>query len=89
MDADQIIARQRACFQSGATRPLQFRLAQLQKLHDAVESGEQLLFEALQKDLRKSPQDAYTTEIGLVLCEIRHAIRHLRAWMKPRRRRTP
>ncbi|MCY2953559.1 MAG: aldehyde dehydrogenase family protein, partial [Planctomycetota bacterium] len=83
------IARQRAYFQTRATRPLDFRLAQLQKLHDAVEFREQFLFDALHKDLRKSPADAYAMEIGLVLSEIRHAIRHLPAWRTPQRRRTP
>jgi aldehyde dehydrogenase (NAD+) len=89
MDYAQLIVRQRDYFQTGVTRPLGFRLAQLQKLHDAVESREQLLFESLYTDLHKSPQDAYATEIGLVLTEIRHAIRHLRSWMKPQRCRTP
>ncbi len=32
---------------------------------------------------------ACATEFGLVLAEIRHALRRLRAWMSPRRRRTP
>ena len=50
---------------------------------------EPALLAALHADLRKSPHEAYTTEIGLVLSEIRHALRHLPAWMKPQRRRTP
>lgn len=85
----ELIARQRAYFDRKVARALDFRLAQLHKLHDALESREQVLFEALYGDLRKSPHDAYATEVGLVLSEIRHAVRHLRTWMKPQRRRSP
>ena len=89
MDFAATVQRQRAFFQSGATRPLEFRRAQLRKLHDALVAHEPALLAALHADLRKSPHEAYTTEIGLVLSELRHALRHLPAWMKPRRRRTP
>jgi aldehyde dehydrogenase (NAD+) len=83
------VRRQRAFFQSGATRPLEFRRAQLRKLHDALMAHEAALLAALHADLRKSPCEAYTTEIGLVLGELRHALRRLPAWMKPQGRHTP
>jgi aldehyde dehydrogenase (NAD+) len=83
------VERQRAFFRSGATRPLEFRRQQLQQLHDAIQTREPALLQALQADLGKSAYQAYATEIGLVLSELRHARRHLPAWMKPRRRRTP
>ncbi len=89
MDFAAIVKRQRTFFLSGATRPLEFRRAQLLKLRGAIEAHEQLLFDALHADLGKSRHEAYTTELGLVLGEIRHALRHLPAWMKPRGRRTP
>ena len=84
-----IVQRQRAFFQSGATRSLEFRRVQLRKLHDALLARESALLAALHADLRKSPQEAYATEIGLVLAEIRHALRHLPGWMKPQRRGAP
>ncbi len=83
------IARQRAFFQTGATRSLEFRRAQLERLRAAIEKHEPSLFEALQADLGKSPYAAYSTEVGLVLSELRHALRCLPAWMAPQRRRTP
>lgn len=89
MDFAALIQRQRAHFQAGATQDLRFRREQLQKLHNAIQAHEGLLFEALYADLRKSPNEAYTTEIGLVLSEIRYARRHLPAWMTPQRRRIP
>jgi aldehyde dehydrogenase (NAD+) len=89
MDFAPLIARQRAFFRTGATRSLEFRRTQLRKLERAIENRETQLGEALHADLRKSPHEAYLTEIGLVLSELRHAHRKLPAWMKPQRRRTP
>ena len=89
MDCAAIVQRQRSFFQSGATRPMEFRLAQLRKLREAIEAREELLAKALHADLRKSSYQAYATEIGLVLSELRHAARYLPAWMAPRPCRTP
>lgn len=89
MDFTNLVRRQRAFFQSGATRPSEFRTAQLRKLHDALVAHEPALLAALHADLHKSAYEAYATELGFVLSEVRHALRHCRSWMKPRRRRTP
>ncbi|HEY9175661.1 MAG TPA: aldehyde dehydrogenase [Verrucomicrobiae bacterium] len=84
-----LIQRQRAFVQSGATRPLEFRRAQLQKLRDALEASEAALLGALHADLRKPAAEAYLGEVGFVLSEIRHTLRNLPAWMKPQPRRVP
>ncbi|MEI8037661.1 MAG: aldehyde dehydrogenase [Verrucomicrobiota bacterium] len=89
MDFAPLIASQRAYFHSGATRSLEFRRAQLGALRDALVAHEPALLGALQADLRKSPHDAYASELGLVLGEIRYALRHLAGWMRPARRRAP
>jgi len=89
MNFAPIVQRQRTFFQAGDTRSLEFRLAQLRRLQDALVVHESALLAALHADLRRSPQDAYLGEVGLVLSEIRHAVRHLPAWMKPQRRRVP
>ena len=89
MDYAPLIARQRAFFQTGATLPEEFRRAGLHTLLNALVANENGLLAALRADLRKSPHEAYASEIGFVLGEIRHALRHLAAWMKPERRRAP
>ena len=89
MDCPAAVQRQRAFYQTGATRSLEFRRAQLLKLQEALAAHEASLLQALHADLRKPAHEAYTAEIGLVLGEIRHALRHLRTWMKPRRCRAP
>lgn len=78
----------RQYFQSGVTRPLAFRLTQLKKLKQAVLAHEQEIYAALRADLNKSPEEAWVTEIGLVIKEINHTIRKLPDWMKPERKGT-
>jgi aldehyde dehydrogenase (NAD+) len=89
MDYGPLIARQRLFFQSGKTRPMEFRREQLLKLEKAIANREGELLSALHTDLHKSPTEAYMTEIGLVVSEIRHAIGHLPLWMRTARRRVP
>jgi aldehyde dehydrogenase (NAD+) len=84
-----LLQRQRAFFQAGATRPLEFHRAQPQRLSGALERHETALLPALQADLGKPPGQGYASEFGLVQMEIRHALRQLRCWAAPQRRRTP
>ena len=83
------VLRHRALFETGATRPLDFRREQLRKLSAALERHEPELLAALHSDLRKSPTQGYTTELGLVQAEIRHALKHLHRWAAPQKRKTP
>lgn len=85
----KLLEQQRRFFQSGATRSLEFRLAQLRRLHDALETHEALLLRALEADLHRPGPEAWFSELALVASEIRHALRHLRTWMKPQRRSVP
>jgi aldehyde dehydrogenase (NAD+) len=75
----------RQFFDSGATRPYAWRRRQLQNLQRAILDHEEEINQALYSDLRKSPEEAYGTETGLVLSEIRHALAHLKKWMRPQR----
>jgi len=75
-----IIHNQRTFFASGATRPVAFRVNSLQKLKTGLLAHEKNLLAALYRDLRKSEIEAYTTELGFVLAEIDHAMRHITAW---------
>ena len=88
-DFSALAAAQRAYFQSGATRPLSFRMQMLETLRRVVRENEQALAEAMAADFRKSAFEVYMTETGLVLDEIGFHLRHLRGWMRERRVRTP
>src|SRR5436309_15106423 len=47
------------------------------------------LYEALRADYEKPPPEVDMSEIYPVVSEARHAIRHLRRWMRPLRVATP
>ncbi len=78
-----IIEAQRRYFRSGATRSYTFRCEQLHRLEEALRKWEKPLAEALWQDLHKSYEEAYMTELSIVLGEIRNHRRHLRRWMRP------
>jgi aldehyde dehydrogenase (NAD+) len=70
-------------YNSGATLPYSFRKENLQKLKGAIQNHEEALYAALYTDLKKSREESWVTEIGFLLSEVRHALKHLRGWMKP------
>ncbi|HEX3767348.1 MAG TPA: aldehyde dehydrogenase family protein, partial [Puia sp.] len=73
----------RSYFNNGVTRPYAFRKKQLILLRNAILKYENEIYEALYRDLRKSPEEVYATEIGLVMMEIRVALKNLRRWTSP------
>ncbi len=83
------VEAQRAFFNSGATLPYEFRIAQLRKLRKALDDWESPLCEALHTDLHKSYPEAWLTEISIVRGEIDNHIRHLKKWMRTQRPTTP
>ncbi len=89
MNIHDLVTRQRRFFDTGATRPLSFRLDMLKRLRKALLENEALFNEALKSDLNKSTMESYMSEIGMVLEEIRFHIKHLPRWIKDRKVRTP
>lgn len=86
---DALVRLQKQYFLTGETRTVIFREEQLNKLRDAVRRFEPELLAALKQDLNKSEHEAYTTEIGIVLSELRTALRRIRKWARPIRAKTP
>ncbi len=79
---EALVARQSEFFASGATLGREFRDGQLTALGHAVRKYESKIQAALHEDLRKSKVEAYGTEIGFVLAELRHTRKHLAKWMR-------
>ena len=75
----------RKYYNSGATRRYDFRRQQLLTLREAILRSETEFNRALYKDLRKTPEEAWVTETGLLLQEINHTLKHLKQWMRPER----
>ncbi len=85
----QIVARLRATFDSGRTKPLSWRRAQLRAMRRLLTEERATLEKALRSDLGKPPVEAHTTEIGFVVNEIDHTLRHLASWLRPQRVSVP
>ena len=86
---DELLNKQKQFFASHQTKDIDFRRKSLKKLLNAVESNEREIAEALKKDLNKSFQEAYLTEISLVKSEIKFHLKNLSKWAKVQRVSTP
>src|SRR6266540_99154 len=73
----KLVAKLRDAFESGRTRPIEWRRRQLQRVKAMLEEREADFLDAL------------ATDIAIVINEIEHALRHLAGWMKPERVWTP
>src|SRR6266540_777088 len=85
----KLVAKLRETFESGRTRPIEWRRAQLRQLKAMLEERETELLDALAADLGKPRLEGWASDIGIVISEIDHALRHLGGWMKPERVWTP
>ena len=85
----ETIAKQRAFFATGKTKDYDFRVSQLQKLSHLIKENEQLILDAIYADLRKPAIEAFGSEILGTLSEVKYALKHLKAWMKPQKVGTP
>ena len=79
----------RRLFDSGATRSIDFRRNQLEKLRKAIEKYSDQINKALREDLHKSAMESYMTETSVLYAEIDHTLKHLKSWMKPQRQEVP
>jgi aldehyde dehydrogenase (NAD+) len=87
-DPRSLLESQRRLFRSGKTLAYEFRRERLQSLFELVRENEARIHEALASDLGKPTFEAFTTETGFVLSEARHALKHLKGWMRPERVRS-
>ena len=85
----EIVASQRRYFATHKTRELSYRLEMLRKLRDAIVRYEQRLAKALYADLHKSYEEAYLTEISILLGEIDSFLANLTRWAAPSKKKTP
>lgn len=86
---EAIVAAQKAYFKTTETLDIAFRKQALRRLLQVMQQYEQSLAEALWKDLHKSYEEAYLTELSIVYGEIRNHLRHLHRWAKPECKRSP
>jgi aldehyde dehydrogenase (NAD+) len=78
----ELVSLQRNYFNSNATKPVAFRLAQLNKLKGILDANESLVQEAIHKDIGKGPFETFLTEFYFVNDELKIAIRDLEEWAR-------
>ncbi|MFI2205755.1 aldehyde dehydrogenase family protein [Streptomyces sp. NPDC020192] len=78
-----IVARLRATFATGRTKPVEWRVDQLRRLRAMLTERGADLAAALRADLGKSRTEAYRTEIDFTVREIDHTLDHLADWLRP------
>lgn len=81
--ASELVQKQRAYFESGATRSTKFRIEQLKKFKKVFLNYEEKIYEALKRDFNKPVFESYTSELGLILEEIGVMIKNLENWSTP------
>ncbi|MFF9031508.1 aldehyde dehydrogenase family protein [Streptomyces iakyrus] len=78
-----VVARLRATFRTGRTKPVEWRMTQLRRLRDMLTENGTDLAAALHTDLGKSTTEAFRTEIDFTVREIDHTLDHLADWLRP------
>ena len=84
-----LLEKQRAYFESGATLSVKFRKEMLTKLYKTIKKYENEINEALKADLGKCAYESFMCESGLALTEISYMLRHLKSFARKKRVRTP
>lgn len=85
MNTVQQLEAMRTYFNKGETRSYAFRKTRLQQLKQSILTHEEDLYTALYSDLKKSREEVWVTETGMVISEINAALRNLKSWMEPER----
>jgi aldehyde dehydrogenase (NAD+) len=88
-DIAAIVEQQRIYFRSGATLPVNQRIAALKKLRKALIDHEEAIATAIHSDLGKSAEESYMCETGLVISEISYLLRHIHSYTKEKNVLTP
>jgi aldehyde dehydrogenase (NAD+) len=86
---ENMLKSQKDFFSTNQTKDLKFRIENLKKFKTAIQKFEKKIAEALWIDLHKSYEEAYLTELSIVIQEIDNHIKHLKRWARPKRVSTP
>lgn len=84
-----LFSNQKTFFSSQKTKPVDFRLKQLRLLKKSILKLEDEVYAALFADLKKSKEESFFSEMGIILNEIDLFISKLDSWSKPKRVSSP
>ena len=84
-----IVQQSRQAFDSGITRPLAWRKAQLEAMITMLEKHQGELSAALKVDLGRGVEEAWLYDIGFTITEVKLMLKNLKKWTAPRKVPTP
>jgi aldehyde dehydrogenase (NAD+) len=84
-----IVQQSRQAFDSGITRPLSWRKAQLETMITMLEKHQDELSAALKVDLGRGVEEAWLYDIGFTITEVKLMLKNLKKWTAPRKVPTP
>jgi len=85
LDVLDLLERMEKFYETGITKNLDFRKRMLSKLKIVIQENEGQIMEALYKDLGKSKEESYTTEIGIIYENISYFIKNLDQFSKKKK----
>lgn len=84
-----ILLKQKLFFKSDKSKDVEYRIEALRRLKASVIKMEDEIILALNKDLGKSEQEGFLTEVQTVYSALNLAIKKTKAWAKPKKVATP
>lgn len=88
MNYTEIVNSQRIFFDSNATKNVEFRIVQLNKLKTILQSNESKLYQAIYIDFKKSEFETYATELAFVYHDIDEAVKKIKKWSRKKKAKT-
>ena len=82
---NEIIKRQRTYFKLGKTLSVAFRIKLLKALYKEIIAQDEEIHQALHKDLGKPYVEVISSEISVLLNDIKLLKKNLKNWSKPKR----
>lgn len=73
---------QRVFFDAGHTKPYSFRVDALKKLLTAIKKHKDALIEAMYLDYKKPAMEAFIGDIGVVIEDLKFAIKNVKYWIQ-------
>ena len=77
----QAIQAMTQLFETGATRPIEWRRQQLSAMATMLKEHESEISAALNTDVGKPSVEGWLTDIAATRSEITHTLKHLKSWM--------
>src|ERR1700743_2146845 len=81
-DIPKIVAHLRQTFSTGKTRSIEWRRALLRGLEKMMAENEPAIAAALEKDLDRSPFEAWLADAATTAGEARYAAKNVKKWMR-------